>query len=134
MKITTKIGMGSAPGAALATLAFVALLVPGSLGAQEASYDDVTFTHDITPILQRSCQNCHREGGVAPMTLVTYQQEGMGGYSGRRELPVGAPLGPTRVARRRALGGPSHLRRTGYLRASGSCGRRGLVRRPGRDG
>ena len=74
MKITTKIGIGSAPGAALATLAFVALLVPGNLGAQEASYDDVTFTRDITPILQRSCQNCHREGGVAPMTLVTYQQ------------------------------------------------------------
>ena len=91
MKITTKIGMGSAPGAALATLAFVALLVPGSLGAQEASYDDVTFTRDITPILQRSCQNCHREGGVAPMSLVTYQQEGM------------RILGPPRTLR----GGPS---------------------------
>jgi mono/diheme cytochrome c family protein len=33
---------------------------------------DVTFTRDIAPILQRSCQNCHRPNGVAPMSLVTY--------------------------------------------------------------
>ena len=74
MKITSKIEMGSAAGAALVALAFVALLAPGSLGAQEAFHDDLTFTRDIAPILQRSCQTCHREGGVAPMSLVTYQQ------------------------------------------------------------
>ena len=74
MKIATKIELGSAAGATLVALAFVALLVPGSLGAQEAFHDDVTFTRDIVPILQRSCQNCHRDGGVAPMSLVTYQQ------------------------------------------------------------
>ncbi len=34
---------------------------------------DPTFTKDIAPILQRSCQNCHRAGGVAPMPLVTYE-------------------------------------------------------------
>ena len=33
---------------------------------------EVTFTKDIAPILQRSCQNCHRSDGVAPMSLVTY--------------------------------------------------------------
>src|SRR5436190_14263429 len=33
---------------------------------------DVTFTKDIAPILQRSCQGCHRPDGVAPMSLVTY--------------------------------------------------------------
>ena len=36
--------------------------------------DQVTFTRDIVPILQRSCQACHRDGGVGPMSLVTYQQ------------------------------------------------------------
>ena len=35
---------------------------------------EVTFHKDIEPILQRSCQTCHREGGVAPMPLVTYEQ------------------------------------------------------------
>jgi mono/diheme cytochrome c family protein len=33
-----------------------------------------TFTRDIAPILQRSCQNCHRPDGVAPMSLVTYEE------------------------------------------------------------
>jgi hypothetical protein len=35
---------------------------------------DVTFTKHIAPILQRSCQNCHRPSGVAPMSLVTYEE------------------------------------------------------------
>lgn len=34
---------------------------------------EVTFTKDIAPILQRSCENCHRPDGVAPMSLVTYE-------------------------------------------------------------
>ncbi len=34
----------------------------------------VTFSKDIAPILQRSCQNCHHVGGGAPMPLETYQQ------------------------------------------------------------
>ena len=35
----------------------------------------VTFAKDIAPILQRSCQNCHRpNGGVAPMALTTYDE------------------------------------------------------------
>ena len=34
----------------------------------------VTFTKDIAPILQRSCQTCHRPDSVAPMSLLTYQQ------------------------------------------------------------
>src|SRR5215467_14742213 len=34
---------------------------------------DVTFTKDVAPILQRSCQPCHHPDGVAPMSLVTYE-------------------------------------------------------------
>src|SRR5437667_2968598 len=34
---------------------------------------EVTFTKDIAPILQRSCQNCHRPDGMAPMSLLTYE-------------------------------------------------------------
>jgi len=33
---------------------------------------EITFSRDIAPILQRSCQQCHRENGVAPMPLDTY--------------------------------------------------------------
>jgi hypothetical protein len=53
---------------------------PGSLvlgaGAQQpaAGAGDVTFTKDVAPILQRSCQGCHRPDGVAPMALTTYEE------------------------------------------------------------
>jgi hypothetical protein len=33
----------------------------------------VTFARDIAPILQQSCVTCHRPNGVAPMSLVTYE-------------------------------------------------------------
>jgi hypothetical protein len=44
----------------------------GSASAQTAG--DVTFTKDIAPILQRSCENCHRADGAAPMPLTTYEE------------------------------------------------------------
>ena len=33
-----------------------------------------TFYKDVLPILQEHCQSCHRQGEVAPMPLVTYEQ------------------------------------------------------------
>jgi mono/diheme cytochrome c family protein len=42
--------------------------------SQAASPSNVTFTKDIAPVLQRSCQNCHRPGGVGPMPLTTYEE------------------------------------------------------------
>jgi hypothetical protein len=33
-----------------------------------------TFTKDIAPILQAKCQECHRTGSMAPMSLVTYEE------------------------------------------------------------
>jgi hypothetical protein len=35
---------------------------------------EVTYTKDIAPILQRSCENCHRPDSVAPMSLRTYEE------------------------------------------------------------
>ena len=50
----------------------IVLGIPGLVGAQ----DEVTptFTKDVLPILQRSCQQCHRPGSVAPMSLLTYEE------------------------------------------------------------
>src|SRR5262245_19159601 len=42
--------------------------------ADAAGQGPVTFTKDVAPILQRSCENCHRESGVGPMALTTYEQ------------------------------------------------------------
>ena len=33
----------------------------------------VTFHKDVLPILQKSCQGCHRPGQIAPMSFLTYQ-------------------------------------------------------------
>ena len=48
-----------------------AMSIPGVSLAQSS---EVSFHKDIEPILQRSCQNCHRVGGAGPMPLVTYDQ------------------------------------------------------------
>src|SRR3989454_2165937 len=42
-------------------------------GGQASPGGQVTFTKDIAPVLQRSCQSCHHPGGMAPMSLVTYE-------------------------------------------------------------
>jgi hypothetical protein len=39
-----------------------------------SSQQQVTFNKHIMPILQRSCQNCHRPDSIAPMSLLSYQE------------------------------------------------------------
>lgn len=51
-----------------------------------ASTRDVTFYRDIAPLLQENCQACHREGEVAPMKLLTYQE--VAAYAGMIEEVV----------------------------------------------
>src|SRR6266478_5454598 len=41
--------------------------------AQSAS-GTVTFAKDVAPILQTKCQDCHRSGSMAPMSLITYEE------------------------------------------------------------
>ena len=50
----------------------VILLAPGRGSAQEETVTP-TFAKDVLPVLQRSCQQCHRPGSVAPMSLLTYE-------------------------------------------------------------
>ncbi len=65
-------------GAALfvaAGVGFIGLVTPTTSAAQQADAPaPVTFTKDIAPILQRSCQNCHQPNSVAPMSLITYEE------------------------------------------------------------
>jgi hypothetical protein len=64
-------------GAGLIVAAVVGLAMPFALRAEPAASPgvpaEVTFTKDVAPIVQRSCENCHRAGGVAPMSLSTYE-------------------------------------------------------------
>jgi hypothetical protein len=59
--------------AAMATAAMVTGAAQAS-AAPAVVTGEVTFSKDIAPILQRSCQNCHHVDGVAPMSLVTYAE------------------------------------------------------------
>ena len=59
--------------AAFVPIAGIVLATPAPLTGQSSAAPGVTFTKDIAPILQRSCQNCHRPGSVAPMPLLTYE-------------------------------------------------------------
>jgi mono/diheme cytochrome c family protein len=63
--------MAGVIAAAVLTTAPIALR--GQQTGAPAAGRDVTFTKDIAPILQRSCENCHRPDGVAPMPLVSYE-------------------------------------------------------------
>ena len=59
----------------LLTTAVAALVaLPSPAAAQAAAADEVTFTRDIAPILQRSCQKCHRPDSLAPMSLIDYEE------------------------------------------------------------
>jgi hypothetical protein len=76
---TPRSGWGLTLGVAALAYAASGLVAPLGLRAQQpaptgpATVPAVTFTKDIAPILQRSCQNCHRPGQVAPMSLITYE-------------------------------------------------------------
>ena len=61
--------------AVLGLLLAAGVSLPVAAGAQPAAADhEVTFARDIAPILQRSCQECHRPASVAPMSLLTYEE------------------------------------------------------------
>jgi hypothetical protein len=45
-----------------------------AMGAEITNHVPVTFTKDVAPILQEKCQDCHRAGAMAPMSLLTYQE------------------------------------------------------------
>ena len=65
-----------ARGGMVASLVFAATAVAPSVAVGQTSTAEsgVTFTKDIMPIFQRSCQVCHRVGEMAPMSLVTYEE------------------------------------------------------------
>jgi mono/diheme cytochrome c family protein len=44
------------------------------VAAMAATPASVTFNKDVLPILQANCQQCHRPGEIAPMSLLTYSE------------------------------------------------------------
>jgi Copper type II ascorbate-dependent monooxygenase, C-terminal domain len=44
------------------------------LSLASAGFAGVTFNKDVLPVLQNRCQECHRPGEAAPMSLLTYKE------------------------------------------------------------
>jgi hypothetical protein len=49
------------------------IALSGCLASAAAFAATPTFNRDVLPILQQNCQECHRPGEIAPMSLLTYQ-------------------------------------------------------------
>jgi hypothetical protein len=69
MRFVWQAPLAAAAIGVLAQSQYVATQAP----APQNSAGQVTFTKDVAPILQRSCQKCHRPGSMAPMSLMTYE-------------------------------------------------------------
>jgi hypothetical protein len=55
-------------------LALSSVALSGFSFAADVDKKPVTFARDIAPIFQEKCQDCHRKGSMAPMSLVTYDE------------------------------------------------------------
>src|SRR5438128_3988208 len=67
-------GYAALRGGSMVRLWVVGLMIASAATAAEAVVPSaVTFNKDVLPILQSNCQNCHRPGQVAPMSLLSYQ-------------------------------------------------------------
>ncbi len=58
-------------GVLMAVLVAV-VAAPEPARAQAVADHEITFSKDIAPVLQRSCQKCHRPDALAPMSLINY--------------------------------------------------------------
>ena len=64
---------GTAIGATVVAAALLVSTARTAAQASPAGTREITFTKNIAPILQRSCQSCHRPGAAGPMSLLTYE-------------------------------------------------------------
>ena len=62
-----------------------------------------TFTEDVYPIVKEQCGSCHAPGGVAPMSLLTYDDARPWAESIRLELTIGAHAAVVRRSGGRAV-------------------------------
>ena len=65
---------GKAVMAASGVLALAAGFVLATARVNVKAAGSPTFAKDVAPILQAKCQDCHRPGSIAPMSLLTYEE------------------------------------------------------------
>jgi hypothetical protein len=58
----------------LSAFSLLVAIWPTGGGAHEPITTQMRFNREIIRVLGRSCLGCHRPGGIAPMSLVTYEE------------------------------------------------------------
>lgn len=78
------------PASLLPAVTALALVAPMSvIDAHKPITSPFTYSADVLPIVRERCAPCHAPGGVAPMSLLTYQDAVPWGESMRLELTSG---------------------------------------------
>jgi hypothetical protein len=62
-----------------AAAAAAVVLATDPMDAHKAVTSKYTYNADVFPIVRDRCGSCHRDGGMAPMSLLTYNQDGGSG-------------------------------------------------------
>ncbi|MFN0120007.1 MAG: hypothetical protein ACKV2V_05850, partial [Blastocatellia bacterium] len=56
-------------------ICFLSLVyLPKAVVSEGKEKATVTFSKDVAPILQKRCEECHHQGGMAPMSLATFEE------------------------------------------------------------
>src|ERR1051326_6866038 len=58
---------------AIIAISFTLACMVAMSGNATAETSQATFSKDVAPIFQRSCQTCHRPNSFSPMSLMTFQ-------------------------------------------------------------
>ena len=73
MKLHKTPWAGVATVALLATFAFQSAVQAQASFASAGDVAEVTYAKDVAAIIQQNCQVCHRQGGIGPMELMSYE-------------------------------------------------------------
>ncbi|HKE03496.1 MAG TPA: cytochrome c, partial [Blastocatellia bacterium] len=57
----------------MAAICLFALPATNANGDKKTAAKNVTFTKDVAPIFFKQCAECHREGEIAPFSVMSYK-------------------------------------------------------------
>jgi mono/diheme cytochrome c family protein len=82
-------GMGRIGGIGAFGIALCAIAAVARVDAHKPVTSKYTFSEDVYPIVKANCGGCHVAGGIAPMSLLTYEDARPWAESIRLELTSG---------------------------------------------
>ncbi len=75
--------------ASVSAILILAMFAVSASIANSNNKKEVTFTKDVAPLFYKNCNECHRPGEIAPMSLMTYKEARPWGKSIREKVAEG---------------------------------------------